>query len=53
MDRERQARGTPRFGDDPMDRPCSEGAATFRDKQVGHPGGLRLELAEGAQFHPA
>jgi hypothetical protein len=31
MDRERQARGAPRFGDDPMDRPCGEGAATFRD----------------------
>jgi hypothetical protein len=53
VNRERQARGTPRFGDDPMDRPCGEGAATFRDKQVDHPGDPRLELAEGAQFHPA
>jgi hypothetical protein len=32
MDRERQGRDAPRFGDDPMDRPCGEGAATFRDK---------------------
>jgi hypothetical protein len=32
MDREQQGRGAPRFGDGLMDRPCGEGAATFRDK---------------------